>query len=299
MPPLALIGVPSSAGARRLGQEGAPGALAAAGLAEALRAAGLDVADLGETPRVSFAPDRLAPGSQNLALVAGVARMVAERVAAAHARGALPLVIGGDCSITVGAVAGALQRSSDLGLVYFDGDVDMNVPEDTPSGIFDGMVLAHLVGQGARELAGIGPRFPLLREQDVVLFGYNPESGYVDPGEARRLNASSVHRYPLSSVRGRAEEAAREALLRFPAAVGRILVHFDVDVVDFDEFPAADVPHPGGLTLAEASKALRVFVGTPRFAGLVVTEFNAERDPDAALARRLVAILAGAFGGAA
>lgn len=298
MPPLALIRVPSSAGARHVGLEGAPAALAAAGLVEALRAAGLEVVDQGALPRVSFAPDPVAPRAQNLALVAAVARQVAQRVRAVLQAGMLPLVIGGDCTVTLGVVAGVLERSASLGLVYCDADLDLEVPEESPSGIFDGMVLAHLLGQGAGELARIGSRFPLLQDNDVVLFGYNMASGYVDPGEERKLAASSMRRYPLRSVHAGPEAAAQEALERFPVTTSRILIHFDVDVIDGDVFPAADLPHRGGLTLAEAETALQVLVATPRFAGLVVTEFNAARDPDRALARRLVELLAHAFRGA-
>jgi arginase len=298
VPAVALIGVPSSAGARNVGQEGAPAALAAAGLTDALRGAGLEIRDLGSLPRVTFAPDPLAPRAQNLPLVAAVARMVAERVRAAREAGALPLVVGGDCTVTLGVVAGASSGASPLGLVYFDGDVDMNVPEDSPSGIFDGMVLAHLLGQGAGALRRIGSRFPLVREEEVALFGYNPDAGYIDPGEESKLLASSIRRYPVSSLRGRAAAAAREALASFPAATERVLVHFDVDVVDGDEFGAADLPHRGGLSLRHALEALRVFVQTERFAGLVVTEFNVAHDPQGELARRLVAGLADAFRGA-
>lgn len=65
----ALIGVPSSAGARRTGQERAPAALRAAGLLEKLRAAGLDIEDHGDLPTVTFHPDPEHPRQQNLALV--------------------------------------------------------------------------------------------------------------------------------------------------------------------------------------------------------------------------------------
>ena len=58
---VALIGVPSSAGARRTGQEGAPAALRAAGLLERLRAKGLDVADLGDLPTVYAVADVCRP----------------------------------------------------------------------------------------------------------------------------------------------------------------------------------------------------------------------------------------------
>ncbi len=78
---LALIGVPSSAGARQTGQEGAPAALRAAGLLERLRVKGLDVADLGDLPSVSYSPDPEHPRQQNLALVVDVAQQAADRVA--------------------------------------------------------------------------------------------------------------------------------------------------------------------------------------------------------------------------
>ncbi|MEE9591974.1 MAG: arginase family protein, partial [Thermoplasmata archaeon] len=173
LPHLALIGVPSSAGARRRGQEGAPAALRAAGLLERLREEGLDVADLGDLPSVSFRPDTEHPRQQNLALVVGVARQVADRVDQALAGQRLPLVLGGDCSLSLGVIAALLRNPLRLGLLYFDGDLDLNTPETTPSGVFDGMVMAHILGRGTPQLAGIGPRRPLLSEEDIALFGYN------------------------------------------------------------------------------------------------------------------------------
>ena len=174
---LALIGVPSSAGARQTGQEGAPAALRAAGLLGRLREKGLDVADLGDLPSVSFRPDPEHPRQQNLALVVDVARQAADRVDQALASRRLPLVLGGDCSLTLGVIAGLLRHQPRLGLLYFDGDVDLNTPETTRSGVFDGMVMAHVLGRGAPQLAEIGPRRPLLSEEDIALFGYDAESG--------------------------------------------------------------------------------------------------------------------------
>ena len=53
------------------------------------------------------------------------------------------------------------------------------------------------------------------------------------------------------------------------------LVHFDVDVIDFVDFPIADVPlFNKGLTLTEAIDSLAVFAASPQFAGLVITEIN-------------------------
>jgi len=70
--------------------------------------------------------------------------------------------------------------------------------------------------------------------------------------------------------------------------VERILVHFDIDVTDTK---AVDVPHANGLSLDGAVEALKVFMASPKCAGLVLAEFNPELDADGSVARRLVALL--------
>lgn len=290
---VALIGVPSSAGARRTGQELAPAAYRSARLPERLRTQGLDVLDAGDPPVVSYRPDPDHPRQQNANLVARVARQTAERVDRAVAAGRVPFVLGGDCTVSLGVVSGLLRHHPRLGLLYFDGDVDLNTPQTTESGIFDGMVMAHLLGRGAPELAGAGSRTPLLQEEDIVLFGYDDESGFIDPPEREALDRSRMAKYPAARVRPAAAAAAREALSVVQARSDAFLVHFDVDVT---RCPAADVHHPRGLDLAPAFAALKVFVAAPTCAALVVTELNAEKDTDGIQAKLLVDGLTGALG---
>jgi arginase len=77
------------------------------------------------------------------------------------------------------------------------------------------------------------------------------------------------------------------------------VVHFDVDVIDFVDFPVADVPQiNAGLTFREALACLGVFAASPKFAGLVLTEFNPdhadeEGEAAAALVRGVVDAVAG------
>ncbi len=60
--------------------------------------------------------------------------------------------------------------------------------------------------------------------------------------------------------------------------------------------PAADVPHSYAFDAASAFAALRVFVTHPLCAGIVVTEFNPDQDPDGSQARTLVDGLVAALG---
>src|SRR6202171_4592197 len=211
---LGLIGVPSSAGAHGPGQEKAPGALRQAGLVGALREAGIDFEDLGDLPVTRFQPDPANRKRQSRSRVIKVAREVADQVAAAVDRDLVPFVLGGDCTITLGVVAGLLRRQPDLGLMYFDGDADMTTPETTHSGIFDSMGAAHLIGKGAPELARIGPRFPLLTPDRIALFGFQPYE--VEPRELLLLEQSAIPQYPVTSLRDQPVERAAQALQRLP-----------------------------------------------------------------------------------
>jgi arginase len=284
---IALIGVPSSAGARQVGQEQAPQSLRAAGLVQRLQSDGHEVMDLGDLTPATFAPDTQNPKQQNLALVVGVVRQVAEAVDAAIADRAWPLIIGGDCTVTIGVVA-ALRRYFDgLGMTYLDGDLDLNTPATTSSGIFDGMVLAHILGEGAHELSHVGSHYPLLEEQNISLFGYSVEAGGVDPVEIELLQNRRMARHPYEEIKDEVRTAAAKALTDLESKAEHVVVHFDVDVVDVDDFPAVDVPHKPGLSLVQAREALGVFLGSSKSVGLVVTEFNAGLDSDGKYARQL------------
>ncbi len=291
---IGLVGVPSSAGAHWPGQEKAPRALRDAGLVKRLESVGCGVVDRGDLPRVRFRPDKEHRRPQNLAAVVEVARSVAERVESVLRGGEIPLVIGGDCTIELGVLSGFLRAGRDPALLYFDGGVDLRTPATNPTGILDSMGVAHMVGEpgSAEELARIGPRSPLMEDERIVLFGYEP-----NPPEIGVLERRSMPCYPAEVVRGGPEEAAAEALALVEGAAEVFVVHFDVDVIDFVDFPVADVPqHNAGLTFEEAIACLGVFASSPKFAGITITEFNPDHadeagDLAAAFVREVAAVL--------
>ena len=166
-----MIGVPSSAGAHHAGQDLAPQALRQAGLVDRARAAGVDIEDAGDLPGAVFAVDHEHPRARNLDAVVRVAGEVADAVAGHLDSGRLPLVVGGDCTITLGVIAGFQRHYPDVGLVYVDGEADLGTPDSDSAGIFDAMGVAHLLGGGAPELAGLAGTTPLLAARRLALVG--------------------------------------------------------------------------------------------------------------------------------
>lgn len=289
---IVLIGAPTSAGAHMAGVERAPAALRAAGLAERLTAAGFEVSDAGDIPVFAFQVDEESPRARNIVPVLAALNALKPHVEIAAKSGALPVVLGGDCTVALGTISGVRRYFPNTSLVYVDRHADLNTPATTPSGIFDGMVVAHIAGRGAAELVRFWGEPPLVREPDIVLFGIQQ----LDPGEKEFLDRSPIRSYTLEEVQRKgAAAAATQAVERLHAANRTFVLHFDVDLLAGEEFSAANFTAPGGLRVEEARAALEVFFRQPNVGAVNVTQYNPEKDADGSGARLVVDLLVAAL----
>jgi arginase len=266
-------------GAHAPGQERAPAALRAAGLLERLP----DAVDLGDATLRRWTPDREHRRAQNAGAVVAAAGEVRERVTHALADGRRALVLGGDCTVELGVVAAA----PGAGLVYFDMHPDLNTPETVPGGTLDWMGVAHLLS-----LPGTHPAVAAVADLvpgDVVLLA--ADETQITAAERR----TSLPTVPMNDVLDDPAGAARRALAQL--GHDRLLVHFDVDVVDFVDLPLSEnTGHNIGLRFAAARAVLEVLLADPRVVALTVTEHNPlhgaeDGSTTAALAGALAAVV--------
>lgn len=282
-----LIGVPTSAGAHHTGQDLAPAALRKAGLVDRLTAAGVGVIDRGDLPGSVFAVDHENKLARNLGAVTRVAGEVADAVAAVVSAGGRALVVGGDCTITIGVVAGVRRSHPRVGLVYVDGDSDLNASGEDRSGILDSQGIAHLLGQGAPELAGLDGTPPLLTPERLALVGCDPRES--TPEQRRFLADAGISVSDNAELIADPEGAAGRALAALAGRADPIVVHFDVDVIDSGDLPLGNFPHYGtGVRLEHAVRAVRVLAADPACVALVLTEVNPTYDPDGSLLGRYI-----------
>ena len=285
---IALIGAPSSAAAFLPGSEKAPAALRAAGLVERLQGAGFEVIDYGDCAPRLFADDEEHRRARNLpAIVAGLNDLKVHTEVAMKS-GALVLVLGGDCAQSIGLLTGARRYYKHINLLWFDRDADLNTPASTPSGRIDGMVVAHIIGRGAPELVRFWGETPLVREPDVTLFGITR----LDPPEQEFLSKSPLRHVSAEDIAAKGASAtATEALNLMHADTREFVLHLDLDVLSQEDFPPVNVPASGGLGFDAVRDALREFARSKNLLGLDVAQYNPDKDPDGANAKKIVDLL--------
>jgi arginase len=267
---IGVIGAPSSAGAYAPGQERTPEALRDIGLLRDLADRGVEVHDRGDTTPFRWAPDRASPRAQNIAAAAGTIEAVGEAVAAALDAGERALVLGGDCTVGLGAVR-ALASTPGYGLLYLDMHSDMNTPASTTDGALDWMGVAHLLGLDDT-VPDLVPAESLQPAQ-LSLLGF--EESQATAWEREQIDRLEIATTSAAALIANPGQAAEQALGALPADCARIAVHFDVDVIDFTDAPLSqNTGRNVGVPLASALAALETLVADPRVATLTVTELN-------------------------
>jgi arginase len=209
----------------------------------------------------------------NVAPAAAVAQATAGHVAGALSKGAPVLTLGGDCTVELGTVAGALVGTERVGLVYIDGDSDLNTPESTEDGALDWMGVAHMLGIDGTvpALATLGPRAPMLHPEQVLFFGHHN----VKPFERRIIEDRRIAEVPFAEVAADPSGAARKVIDGWAKRFELLLIHLDVDVLDYLDMPLAENTRRNvGLRFDQLMAALRPLLGAPKWAALTVCEVN-------------------------
>lgn len=310
-----LIGVPSAWGTRELGAQDTPRLLREAGLLGWLRAAGHEVDDGGDVAVPPMTHDdlntldagtTLTPGSATdptqISRVAAMARGVREAVSAALGDGRLPLIVGGECSLSIGVVPALAHRLGPVTVAWLDAHGDLNTPETSISGLVTGMPLAAVLGHGHHELTAVAEEAPRPQGAKTFLVGGRD----LDAGEARNLAAFGVRHFDTETTRAAGPEAVIREILDAPEtavmppearallAAPRepadeatldgprpdVYLHFDVDVLDPEFGPGVHYRVAGGFDPAEVATLAGYLCASGRVGAVAVASANLQHDVD-------------------
>ncbi len=287
-----IIGVPMDFGQGRRGVDMGPSAIRYAGLREGIESIGHRIHESGNVrvpiPELCRSDDA---HLRNVDCVVPVARDLMEQVCAVVDEGHLPIVLGGDHSLSLGSVRGA-ARQKKLGLIWVDAHGDFNTHETTPSGNIHGMPLAALAGLGHDRL--------------VFLDDPNPGSRVaVDPSRIAIVGARSLDEREKENLRGAGvrvfsmheidsdgiNNVMQQAIHITTRGTDGIYLSIDMDGIDPLYAPGVGTAVQGGLTYREAHLICEMLAETGKVVGIDVVEVNPildERNRTARLAVEMI-----------
>jgi arginase len=283
--PPVILGAPSAIGLRPYDDGGArnvdkaPDVLRRQRLAQRLGAR-----DLGDVLPPARYEDLVKPEGRgrNERDVAAYSADLAERIAKAAREEEFVLLLGGDCSILLGALLG-LRRSGKLrlGLVYIDAHADFATLEESQSGSACSMNLALAVGRSTTPLSRLADRAaPLVEARNVVHVGARDAGepyGHAALGEWKILSLDDT-----VLQRDGPGVVAERALAHVSELDGGFWIHADVDVLDPRIMPAVDTPQSGGLSFDALAELLQPIVAHPTALGMQLTIYDPTLDNSAA-----------------
>lgn len=271
--------VPYDSGRREWRMGRGPSFLLRHGVGSGIRALGHEVD--AEYIEPSGIESSSPPASTEIATSFSLYREVALRAREARANGALPIVVGGNCGVTLGATAG----QGDTGVLWLDAHADFNTPETTTSGFLDGMVLAALTGRCWRAMTLNIPGFVATADENVVLVGARD----IDAQEQELLAESEVAVVRTVETLAPALDALRDR-------VSRLHFHLDCDVLDAGVARANSFAAGGGLTIEQLTRVARLAAARFEITSAAVTAYDPAVDTTAAVPAAIAATLEALLG---
>jgi len=221
---------------------------------------------------------------------------IAEAVGDALCIGSFPVVIGGDCTVVLGALI-AQRRAGGKGLVHVDGHSDFFHPGnyDTTSrlGAAAGMDLALATGRGEKLLTEWGDvDGPLVAEEDVIQVGEReavlPDYAFHDM-DGTRISRIMIEDILLAGVGDTADRVDAHLAER---GLEKAWLHVDLDVLDMKFMPAVDCPGSPGLDFDQLASLVSGLAESDRIIGADFTIYDPDRDPDGTYAGSIVDVIA-------
>ncbi|MCX4766192.1 arginase family protein [Streptomyces sp. NBC_01275] len=275
-----VLDAPSNLGLRPPAPGTVPGCYKLAGaLREQRIVRRLGAADGGVVvpPRYDRGDWQEGDGVFNAAALAAYTRKLADRIERHVRAGDFPVVLGGDCSIQLGASL-ALRRLGRYGLAAVDASADFRHLGNSESvGAAGGEEVALATGRGQEDLTNLEGLGPYLRDEDVRFFGIRD----LFTDDRAELVALKMSVATVGELREQGPEALGDAAAEafdIPRLDG-FWVHLDADVLDPTVMPAVDSPDPDGLLPDELVALLRPLLASPRCVGLNVTIYDPDLDP--------------------
>jgi arginase len=289
--PVAVIGAGLDLGQQRRGVDMGPSAIRYAELQERIAELGRECEDWGDVEEpIAEATEIGDPQARYLGAIVRSCAQIAGRVEKAVAEGYLPLVLGGDHSVSMGTLGGMAQAHGAGAVLWVDAHADMNRPSTSPSGNVHGMPLAEALGAAGKEFDS--RTWPSPSVERAAILGARS----IDAGERLLIAELGVRVFTMSDIdRHGIERVMREAL-EFLRGASFLHASLDLDAVDPMFAPGVGTRVQGGLSYREAHLALELLAESELLDSLELVEVNPILDEENRTASLAVELAASALG---
>ena len=228
----------------------------------------------------SSEPSSPSPSGRQLrnAASVGAANSVLREAAEASAReGDFTLVVGGDHSVAIGSIAGALAARPGLRVLWVDAHADINTPSSSPSGNLHGMPLALLL----RLFEPPAPAFswlagtPALQASALAYVALRD----LDAGEVQLIGQLGIRAFTMADIDRKGIGAVMKEALKWLAAgsgsaAAPLHLSLDIDACDPSVAPATGTAVQGGLSYREAHFICEACAESGRLVSMDIVEVN-------------------------
>jgi arginase len=274
-----------------------PEALRVAGIHGMLETQGLEVRDRGDLRGPANPLRGPEDGYRHLDEVTQWNRAVHDAVHRELADARMPILLGGDHSLSIGSISATARYCREQGrklrVLWLDAHADFNTNVLTPSGNIHGMPVACLCGLGPKSLIEMSGQVPAIHSSSIRQIGIRS----VDQGEKRLVHEMGLEVFDMRFID---ETGMRQTLANALESLDRdthLHVSFDVDFLDPEIAPGVgSTVIPGGPTYREAQLCMEMIADTGLLGSLDIMELNPSldlRNRTAAVAVDLVASLFG------
>lgn len=292
---ITIIGVPMDLGQTRRGVDMGPSAIRYAGVVDRLQKLSYAIEDCGDITLKQPSESNTQEGShlKHLEEIVTANQTLFSKVDNVLANGRFPLVLGGDHSIGIGALAGAMKHNENLGVIWFDAHPDMNTDETSPSGNIHGMPLAVGLGEGHSKLTEIGGSSLHLNPENVVIIGARS----IDEGEKNMIREKGVRVYTMHEIDRLGMSAVMDDAIGYLGKrTNSIHLSLDLDGLDPLVTPGVGTPVVGGMNYRESHLAMEMLAKSNLVTSAEFVEVNPILDDQNKTADVAVGLMGSLFG---
>ncbi len=240
----------------------------------------VDFSDLHETKTIN--------NMKNFDSVHKMIKRLSLKIKEVQSEGYIPLVIGGDHSISLASVSESIRNDVNVGLLWIDAHGDMNTNITSETGNIHGMVISSLLGLGDKKLIDSLKLHPFLRLKNVHIIGVRD----LDEKEKELINKIDLKYILYEDLKEKGINQYLSYLsYYYKFKTNKIHLSIDLDSLNPIDIPGVSVPVKSGFTKKELISIVEYILNNFNVVSIDIVEYNPLKDNEFKTLKFLVELI--------